>query len=57
MRLGCRVAVAVVQAGRGSSNSTPSLGTSICCGFGPKKTKRNKQLYFHKTLKNEKKKK
>ena len=36
------VAVAVVQAGSCSSNSTPSLGTSICCRCGPKKTK-NKQ--------------
>ena len=33
------VAVAVVQAGGHSSDSTPSLGTSTCCGCGPKKTK------------------
>ena len=36
-RLGSRVAMAVVLAGSGSSDSTPSLGTSIghmCC---PKK--------------------
>ena len=31
------VAVAVVQAGGYSSNWTPSLGTSICCGCDPKK--------------------
>ena len=33
------VAVAVVQASGYSSDSTHSLGTSICHGFGPKKTK------------------
>ena len=38
------VAVALVQAGSCSSNSTPSLGTSICCDGGPKKqNKTNKQ--------------
>ena len=31
------IAVAVAEAGSSSSNSTPSLGTSICRGFGPKK--------------------
>ena len=31
------VAVAVALAGRCSSHSTPSLGTSICLGCGPKK--------------------
>ena len=31
------VAVAVVQAGSCSSNQTPSLGSSICHGCGPKK--------------------
>ena len=37
------VAVAVVQAGSCSSDSPPSLGTSICRGCGPKnKTKQNK---------------
>ena len=35
-----RVAVAVVQAGKGSSDSTPSLGTSICYECGPKKQKK-----------------
>ena len=31
------VAVAVVQAGNCSSDSTPSLGTSICHRYGPEK--------------------
>ena len=35
MQLGSRVAVAV--AGSYSSNSTPSLGTSICRGSDPRK--------------------
>ena len=42
MRLGSGVAVAVVQAGSCSSNSTPSLGTSICRRLGPKKKKAKK---------------
>ena len=33
---------AVVQAGNCSSNSTPSLGTSICHRWGSKKTKDKK---------------
>ena len=40
MQLGSRVAVALVSAGGYSSNSTPSLGTSMWRGCGPKKTKR-----------------
>ena len=40
---GIAVAVAVVQAGSCSSDQTPSLGTSICCGCGPKKTKDKKK--------------
>ena len=32
--------VAVAVAGSCSTDSTPSLGTSICHGFGPKKTDR-----------------
>ena len=44
MRLGSGVAVAVVQAGGGnSSNWTPSLGTSTCCGRGPQETNRKKK--------------
>ena len=38
-QLGSDVAVAVVEAGSCSSNWTPSLGTSICHGWVPKKTK------------------
>ena len=40
MQLRSDVAVAVVQASRCSSDSTPSLGTSICCRCGPKKEKK-----------------
>jgi len=39
MRLRSDVAVAAVQAGGYNSDSTPSLGTSICRRCGPKKTK------------------
>ena len=39
------VAVAVVQVGSCSSDWTPSLRTSICCRYGPKKTK-NKLFLF-----------
>ena len=42
-QLRSHVAVAVVQAGSCSSNLTPSLGTSICCGYGPKKKKKKKE--------------
>ena len=38
------ITVAVVQAGSYSSDSTPSLGTSICHGCGPKKERKEK---FH----------
>ena len=47
MRLGSRAAVALAEAGSYSSDWTPSLETSICRGFGPKKqnkTKQNKNL-------------
>ena len=37
MCLGSCVAVAVLEAGSYSSDSTPSLGTYICRGHGPKK--------------------
>ena len=43
MRLGSGVAVAVVWAGSLSSDSTPTLGTSMCPGRGPKKTKKKKK--------------
>jgi len=38
MRFRSGIAVAVVQASSYSSDSTPSLGTSISCTCGPKKT-------------------
>ena len=38
-------AMAVAQASSCSSDLTPSLGTSICRGFGPKKTKK-KYMYI-----------
>ena len=50
MQLGSRVAVAEAVAGSYGSHSTPTLGISICCGFGPKKISQNKN-------KNKKKKK
>ena len=37
---GSRVAVAVAQASSCSSDWTPSLGTSICLGHGPKRQKK-----------------
>ena len=40
MWLGSGVAVAVAVAGSYSSDSTPSLGTSICHGCGPEETKK-----------------
>ena len=43
MRLRSGVAVAVAVAGRYSSNWTPSLGTSMCREFGPKKQKKKKR--------------
>ena len=43
MWLGSGMAVAVVSAGSSSTDSTPSLGTSICHWCGPKKAKTNKQ--------------
>ena len=36
MQLGSHVAVAVVEPGSGNSNSTPSLGVSLCCRWSPK---------------------
>ena len=39
MWLGSHMAVAVVQTSSCSSNSTTSLGTSICCRYSSKKTK------------------
>ena len=39
MQLRSCLAVAVAEASSRSSGATPSLGTSLCCRFGPKKTK------------------
>ena len=39
MWLGSVMAVAVVEAGSCSSDSTPHLGTFACCTCGPKKKK------------------
>ena len=36
------VAVAVEQAGLYSSDWVPSWGTSMCCVYGPEKTKKKK---------------
>ena len=44
MQLGSCVAMAVAQASSYSSDSTPSLGTSICHGFGPKEQKKMYKL-------------
>ena len=43
IRFSSPIAMAVVQAGSYSSNSTPSLGTSMCHGYSPKKTKKKKE--------------
>ena len=48
--LGSAVAVAVVQAGSCSAAWTPSLGTSICCGYGPKKTNKQNKTKKHSLL-------
>ena len=42
-QFGSHIAMAVVQAGSYSSNQTPSLGTSICCGCSPEKTQSQKK--------------
>ena len=42
-QFGSRVAVAVALAGGYSSNWTPILGTSMCCGYSPKKPKKKKK--------------
>ena len=43
MRLGSGIAVAVAQASGYSFDQTPSLGTSICCKCGSKKTEKTKK--------------
>ena len=49
LRSGVAVAVAVAQAGNCRSDSTPSLGTSICRGCSPKKTHTHTQKKPHQT--------
>ena len=44
MKLGSCIALAVAQAGSYSSDLTPSLGTSTCCGFGPQNKKKKSQM-------------
>ena len=39
MQLGSQIAVALAWAGGCSSNWTPSLGTSVCRGYGHKRLK------------------
>ena len=42
--------MAVVEAGSCSSDSSPSLGASICRGCGPKKKKKNWHVFYQLTL-------
>ena len=44
LRVWLRSDVAVAQAGSYSSDGTPSLGTSICLGYGPKKGKKRNKI-------------
>src|SRR5512136_1347482 len=57
MRLGSRVAVALAWAGGYSSDSTPSLGTSICRGSGPRNSNNNNNKTTTTKQKDKKKKK
>ena len=43
MQLRSHIAVAVAQTGSCSSNSTPSMETSVCHKCGPKKQKKKKK--------------
>ena len=56
MRLRSCVAVAVVYAGSYSSDSTPSLGTSICCGCTTKERKKGRKKERKKGRKKERRK-
>ena len=49
MWLRSHIAVAMARVGSYSSDSTPSLGTSIRQGCGPKKTKKKKKKERKKT--------
>ena len=53
-RLGSRGAVALVEAGGYSSDSTPSLGTSICCRSGPRNSNNNNKKTKNKQTKKKK---
>ena len=55
MQLGSCAAGAVVRAGSCSSDSTPSLGTSICPGWGPKKQNKIKNKFKKKKRKGQEK--
>ena len=44
-QLGPHVAVTMAQASSPSCDSTPRPGTSLCRGYGPKKTKKNFKKY------------
>ena len=46
LKLGSCVTVSAAQAGSYSPDSTPSLGTSICCRCGPKKKKKRALVPF-----------
>ena len=46
MWLRSSIDVAAVQVGNYSSNLTPSLGTSICSRFGPKKKKKKNAMTY-----------
>ena len=46
MQLGSGVAMTVVQACSGSSNSTPSPGTSMCYRCGPKRKKEKERKKY-----------
>ena len=46
MKLGFQVTVAMMWAGKCSSDSAPSLGASICCECGPKKQGKKKKKNF-----------
>ena len=46
MQLGSAVALAMALASSCSSDLTPSLGTSICLGCGPKKEKKKSMWWF-----------
>ena len=45
LQMGSGIAVVVAQASSCSSDSTPSLGTSMCHGCGPKKQKKEKKSF------------